>query len=269
MHKLPVWMLVVGLLVSGCASSPVGGGNGGPTSAGGSSTVPVTSTSAPAPSALDDLTPFVTAAARLDRAVAAAADLVNGGIGTTVLHADRATVAAVEALDPATVAATIPVGLSPALLRAVLLVDSDLVSRTASLHGFTRVFTGDQDTFPVPQPGQPETEMTMALACLRNGATAAARFSTDLAAVRALASAAPPVVTAAPASRSAEELAALLDYVGLANTGCASCGGTRLTELPAIRWETGPGAVVGSIGGIAFEARYTAATGWTVLLHAC
>ena len=113
-----------------------------PTSQGGSSTTwsvessttteTAPSSAAPARTAMADLDPYVTAAQRADLLLEAAAAAINNGATAEELRVDQPTADAVSAARDAVSEAghAIPAGLEPELLRAVLLVQSDLVSRT-------------------------------------------------------------------------------------------------------------------------------------------
>jgi hypothetical protein len=199
------WLSMVTLAVAiaaGCGAAGTGGSTPGASSAPSSSTPTTTTTTAP--TAADDLAASFTAAAKVDARLHAAATLINGDIGQTESDFGADTVAAVKAADPAPAAAKIPAGLKPSLLSAVILVQSDLVSRWYAfrpvLEGSTGVASQDRERL---------------MTCLEGGARAAARFDADLAAVRSLASAAPPETRAAPASHAAAELAVLLNWVHL------------------------------------------------------
>ena len=202
----------------------------------------------------------------------AAATLVNGGITKTEVTFDQATVDAVRSLDPKGVADTIPNGLEPELKRDVLLVYSDIMSRTMAMHLATAVGTYPMSDYPAKD----------LLSCLHNGALAAARYPRDLAAAKKLAAHSPPVVAVAADSRAAEDLAVRLADIDLENSGCASCGGYTPTELVPITWFPQPKPIppnqdtfVGEIwatkpgSGVPFNAKYDAATGWTVQINAC
>ena len=120
------------------------------------------------------------------------------------------------------------------------------------------------------------------LSCLHNGSLAAARYPGDLAAAKKLTAESSPVVAVAADSRAAEDLAVRLADINLENSGCAACGGYTPTELVPITWFPQPkviplnqGTFVGEIWatkpgtGVPFDAKYDAATGWTVKINAC
>jgi len=153
-------------------------------------------------------------------------------------------------------------------------VQSDLMSRFYALRGFERANLGTGGTV-VPLSDQSAQE---AMSCLGNGTQAAASFSADLAAARAVAAKAPPVTVAAPDSRAAADLAVLLRNLVGRNSGCMSCGGERETSLPTITWYATrmpagfhghPAPVDGNINGIDFLANYTLGTGWDIQAYAC
>ena len=219
-----------------------------------------TSTTTRAPSAADSLAAYFSAAEATSQALAAAARKINGGVGRDQLSFDQATVDAVAAVDPAPAAKLIPAGLEPTLLRAVLVTESELVSRFFALR-FVRV-----GTFPTGQP-----EANQMLECLGNGASPAAKFAADLASARALAASLPPVSPPAPDSRPAAELAIRLSDIQLRNLGCESCGGAVITDLAAIVWKQTPGDPPGdgTVGDIPFRATYSPTSGWSVELMAC
>ena len=119
-------------------------------------------------------------------------------------------------------------------------------------------------------PG-PETQRHW-LEGLGHGADAAAHFDADLAALEAAARATPPFTPAAVDSRAAAETALLESFVHLANQGCDSRGGSRITSLPAIVWQPTviPGGPRGdgTIDTIPFSATWTNGT-WSVFINAC
>jgi hypothetical protein len=235
-----------------------------------------TTETVPVRTAADDLDAFFVAADGLDGRLVAAAAAINDSISDNEIVIDQDTAdlvsEAVESL-PA-VEETIPAGMEPELLYAVLLVHSDLVSRSAAMaHAGTL-------------GAKPFEEMT---ACLRNGAEAAARFDDDVAALRTLAERSPPVAVAPPASRAAEDLAIRLAQISLVNWGCDSCGGYRYVEPddvviydePTFDPVAGvlsdgfvgepfdPNATDDAGFGVSFEASYEEGTGWLIRFHAC
>ena len=228
------------------------------------STTSRASTTTRAPSAADDLAAYFAAAETTDQALAAAARKINAGVGADRLSFDQATVDAVAAADPNPTAKLIPTGLDPALLRAVLLVQSEL---TARFFAMRRVRVG---TFP-----KNEFEAKDVLMCLGLGANPAAKFEADLAAAEGLAASLPPATPAAADSLPASELAIRLADILLRNSGCDSCGGAVITELAPIRWGQQPPPAPGvppwdgDIGGIPFRAGFTAEAGWRIELNAC
>jgi hypothetical protein len=265
--------MIGGLALAACGTS-------GPTEAGSGSTssVPPTSsssttTTARGPSALDQLGGYFEAADQKSRLLQTAANKVNGDIRAGSLAVSPATAAAVAAADPTSIGATIPAGVPEGLLQQVMLVQSDLMSRWASLHGYARLApSGSTTTIPRSDPSA-----QMALRCLANGGAAATSFSGNLAAARSAAATSPPVTVAAPDSRDAANVAILLQELSGLNLGCASCGGERYTTLPTITWyparvpagATHPGPVDGTVNNTEFMADYVPGTGWQILLYAC
>ena len=79
---------------------------------------------------------------------------------------------------------------------------------------------------------------------------------------------------AAPDSRAAAELAVYLGVISGINSGCMSCGGAELGELPTIVWQgtfSAAAPVHGTVGvgGVAFAAAYEDGKGWAVSFQAC
>ncbi len=203
------------LAIAGCGGGSVATG---PVTTSPAGSAPTGAT--PGRTAADDLAPYFNAAQSMDRQLAAAAVLVNGGIHAGTMQFDQATLAAITAIQPRTLGAKIPPGLPPELERRVLLMDSELVSRRAA---FNEVLRGTAGSAYVVR-------------CLANGAPAAARFASDLAAARSLATQTPPVAAQPHDSRAAADLAITLQYIEGVNTCCGSCGGVLLTQLPRISW---------------------------------
>lgn len=220
--------------------------------------------------AADDLADFFAAAAELDGQLKAAAAAINAGMTETDVVVEPATVelvlAAREQIDE--VYASIPAGMEPELLRATLLVYSDLVSRAYAMKGWSSPpqYSGSD---PIP------LHESYVLPCLSNGSTAAARYPADLAALRSLARSTPPVAVAADDSRAAEDLAVRLASIVNSNSCCDLCGGYIATELAEVRFEESPTVdpqtgdrTDGYLGrgphGIPFQADYEAGVGWTV-----
>ena len=245
----PVTKAPVTMAPTSTPSAPVPGTGGTPS---------VTATGQPA-SAADDLASFFAESGRTDLRIRTAATLVNGDVGTEgPIHFRPQTLAAMRAAwAPRALAQTIPAGLTPSLLRPVLLVYSDLVSRAASVSNAPN-----------------ESERDYQLRCLGAGAPAAARFPGDLAALRAAAARAPAVVPAAPDSRAAAEILVRTAYINGYNAGCGGCGGQVFTDLTTIVWRTQVIAadeppVDGTIGGVAFRASYQTGKGWQIVIMAC
>jgi hypothetical protein len=215
------------------------------------------------PSAADGLEPFFSAATSLDAQLHDAAEAINGA-GPPWPEVPDSVVDAVTTADIVPVGRSIPAGLPPDLLRASVLVYSDLVSRRAAMQGFA--YAGPVDYEPA--------ELLLGLA---NGHAAAERFDGDLAAARSLAAATPPFEPAPLDARETAEVLLLVYYVDGANLGCGSRGGIVLTELPPIVWATEvvpdgtpTGSVRdGSIGAVDFSADLQPDGTWKVQLWAC
>jgi hypothetical protein len=224
------------------------------------STTPSPTQSTPAgPSAADQLAGFFSAAGALDSQLRHAAALVNEGVGPTSMAFPVSTLATVGLLSTTEVARAIPAGLPAELLRQTLLVYSGLESRTTSL----RAVPMYSEEYPLKlSSGDGE----YVYRCLGNSGPAAARFSADLAGLRAAALAAPPVTPAAPDSRAAAELALRIQSINLHNSGCGGCGGFVATTLAPVVWTSQSG---GTIHGIRFQVSYHAATGWQAVIWAC
>jgi hypothetical protein len=222
---------------------------------------------APTPSAAADLADFFTAVDRVDQRLEAAADQYNASVGPDTVEVDEATLEAVRSIDPGEAAAAIPPGLPPDLLLKVLIVQDNLITRTAALEGAVDYVKSG--------------EMADALRCLKNGNVKAGRFDSEVAAAKALAGSSPPIVVAAPDSRAAGDLALRLSIVLSRNYGCGACGGeAALARLEPITWydepavgpETGlvtSGTVDLGGGPIGFSATYTPGAGWEAHANAC
>jgi hypothetical protein len=58
------------------------------------------------------------------------------------------------------------------------------------------------------------------------------------------------------------------------NSGSLGCGGSRVTSLVPITWQSAPpvqgetASWNGEVAGVALTATYTAGQGWNVLIHA-
>jgi hypothetical protein len=247
--------------------------------AGSSARAPRWSSSPRRSSAADQLAGFFAAAGRADHQIRQASRLIDGGFRGEVIVLDRATVAAVKAIDTKAVVRAIPGGLNPRQLRSVLQVYADLSSRRAALN---RVIEYASDS-PLLRGS---TDAKDLLTCLGHGTAAAARFADDLAAARALAAASAPVKVAPARSRLTAEVAIRAHGIDLANNGCGECGGVapRPVVLPPIVWKRvyqGPGRVwdgtistttssanPGGASGL-FTARYIPRQGWDTSLNAC
>ena len=229
-------------------------------------TVPSTTVTAPERTAADDLGEFFSAAELLDQHLKTAAAGINRSIAAGDPNVDQATAdtlsAAVSAVTE--VEDAVPAGSEPELLRAVLLVESDLVSRTFAMRSALKPDA-------LIGIGWSETE-----GCLQNGAEAAARYPDDLAALRSLADASAAVAVAAPDSRAAEGLAVRLGWINLLNTGCDGCGGQVATDLHHVTVYDTPtfspqaaGPVDGLVDEVGFWASFDADAGWHIQFNAC
>ena len=271
-RRTVVALALVVLIGASCANAPLTSSKGtGSTSTSVPSTN-VSSTTRP-PSELDDLTRFFTAAASIDENLKAAAVEANGAIGTTQITITQRLLDSIAAADPAPAADDIPAGLPSEVLLPVLTAQSDLVSRYYAFRGFVEAQPG---TIPRtnPTPGSMSAADYL-LTCLGSGSKAASTYPADVAAARSAASNAPPVTPVSPSSRAAADLAIWLHEIVEANSGCASCGGYRLTSLPQITWHhvapltLGGNAWDGDIAGLLFTAPYAPGPGWTVQFNAC
>jgi len=206
------------------------------------------------------------AAARADDArIRATARTINREIGPTSVYFSRATMNTVKASAPRRTARTMPAGMDADLLRATMIVYSDLASRAAA---FNQVVEFASEVRPRTDP-----DVSRFLDALGRGSLVARAYPADLAAAQALAATKPPILPAGFQSRAAAELAIRIELVKLANNGCNSSGVPVLRYLPSIVWKTtmtpAGDRLDGSIRGIAFQVAFTAANGWTVGLRAC
>jgi hypothetical protein len=216
----------------------------------------------PAPTAAGDLAAYFAAAEIADARIRAAAVAVNRDIGPTTVHITRSTRNLILASSPRQAEKAIPAGMQPDLQRAVLLVQSELVARSAAFNGIRTA-----DTLPLSDP-----ESVFMLGAFRIGSGIAHRYPADLAAARALARANPPLRTVRADSRRSAELALQIAIINGENNGCSSAGGYLYTRPRPIRWKTaviGDRRFDGTIGGIMFAATYNPAGGWNVELNAC
>ncbi|BCB89545.1 hypothetical protein [Phytohabitans suffuscus] len=239
-------------------------------------TTPATVTSAPASpspsgqgggtaprsrSAADQLADFFSAATRMDADLRDAAKRINGGVRRDVIVLEPATVAAVRAIQPSRLLGTIPGGMDRELLRSAMLLYSVLVSRRDAMDRVVEF----APSAPLPRAGSDAQDL---VTCLGNGGPAARRFAGDLAAMRTLASSSKPIAVAKRDSRATAEVAVRAAYIDVLNGGCDSCGGGVLTRLLPVVWK-GQGRLDGTVGGVQFEAAFTAGSGWKVSLNAC
>jgi len=266
-HRRAIVVLAILAVAAGCGGAATGTTPAPSTSSPAPATQPsstsMATTTVEPPSATRDLAAYLRAAARVDTRLRAAAVLINADIGPGGADFGPATVDAVKAADPTSAGRLIPAGLNGKLLHAVILVQSDLVSRW---YAFRPVLE--------PSTGVASQDRERLHDCLANGAPAAARFAADLAAARATAAASPPARRVAPSSHAAAKVPLQLAFMTTANGGCESCGGQLAVTLPTIDWHhhraaEGMPSFDGTIGGILFRARYHTGAGWHVLLNAC
>jgi len=259
-------LLATAVVATGCGGRSTPPGPAPATTPVSTAAVPTTTaaqgSTTPPSSPATDLTGFLSAARLADQRIRHAAQLVSNGVGRTEIRFDRVTLDAVQASRPQTVAGTIPPGLDAPLLRAVLLVYSDLLARSAA---FNRVLEVGTEPHPV---GDPMAQQVMA--CLAGGAAVAGHFAADLDSLQAVARATAPGPVVSPRSRAAAELAVRLTDLDLRNNGCGACGGERFPELQPIRWTaTNDSGYTGTVAGIRFTAAYRPGSGWQVELAAC
>jgi hypothetical protein len=286
------WLIVAGMvglvIVIGAVMALVGGGDDRPVSTGATvePTTVTTATSVPepatttttlatttmteppttvGPTAADDLAPFLLAASELDGRLKGAAAAINASITETELVVDRATVDLVQETrrQIEVVEAAIPAGMEPELLRSTLLVFSDLVSRSYAMSHWDWPQPPGYETVPLVE--------TNALWCLGNGSEAAARYPSDLAALRAEARSMAPVSTVGPDSAAARDLAVRTATIVNANSCCDVCGGVVVGDLAEITYLDDPlvdpltgDRIDGDIDGAPFQADYRDGVGWTV-----
>jgi len=227
-----------------------------------------TATAASVNSALPQLSSFVAEARATDAALRALSLRVNAGIDSGSIRIDPADLTTLRAIVPHRLVAAIPGGLPDPLLRSTLLVFADLVSRRDAFNRWDE-FASES---PVPRTGAHGKDL---LRCLGNGASAAAHFDADLAALTAAAAATPRVAVAPAASHATAEVSIQAELIEGVNGGCAECGGfvARPTVLWPITWKRivlAPDSIWdGTIGTTPFQARYTPSGGWTANLDAC
>lgn len=262
-------IIAVSLTACGHATiPPQGGGTHAPsTRPAPSSPASSRRTTPPAPSATGQLADFMAAAGLADSQLHHAAVLVNADIGATSMRFTPAALAAVQALSNAPAARAIPAGMPAELLRETVVVYGDLSSRTAAFGGVRWYGYGGRE---LPIGSQ---DAKSVLRGLRNGAPAAARFDADLAALRALAQRTPPLTIAAPDSRAAAEVALRVYSIDNRNDCSAEFGGYAPTQLETVTWQPASDQhsrhYQGTIGGVMFQADYTAAHGWQININAC
>ena len=279
---IAIVIVVLGTGIAACGHAGAPGAGGAPTGTASTPAITRTPATTPTPAATPAPTPtsatpphassagqlagFFAAAQVADAQLRHAATLVNQGVGKTSLNFSPEALAAVRALDTSLAAHAIPAGLPPELLRRVLLVYSDLVSRHLAL---VRIWEF-KSQYPMPMSA---FDGKYLVRCMGNGAPAAARFGADLAAARALAGQTPPVTPPTPDSRAAAELALRTYQIEHRNSGCMECGGFVFTTLSPIVWRTEhlpyTGRSDGYIDGIRFRVDYHSGHGWDVTIFAC
>lgn len=261
MRRILALVLAAGL--AGCAgttnNSPTATSSPPETTTTTATTRPPTTTTQPRASAYDGLATYVRAAEKLDLQLGHAAQLINTVGPPWPSPLPESVTSSVGAADLQPVAAAIPAGLPPELLRRTILVYSDLASRRYAMRWF------GPDGFPYDE-ANPQMQSDL-LAALANGAPAAARFGSDLDALISEARTSPPVTPAAPTSRAAADLLLLIQWTEGMNAGCASTGGVIVTTLPEIVWNPHDD-VSGTIAGVDFEARLINSA-WQTTIHAC
>jgi hypothetical protein len=261
-RKIVAFVLAVGL--AGCSSAthnatPATSSPSAVTTTTAPTEPSTTTTTQPSPSAYDQLVGYIQAAETTDRQLRHVAELINGAGPPWISPLPSTVVASVQAADLRPVAAAIPNGLSSELLRRTILVYSDLASRRYAMRWFG---TGG---FPYVEPN-PQMQSDL-LAALANGASAAARFASDLDGLISAARAAPSITPSAPTSRDAADLLLLIQWTEGMNAGCDSTGGAVVTTLPAIVWSPHDD-VSGTIAGVDFEAQLINGA-WQTTIHAC
>ncbi len=240
------------------------------------STVSPTGTATATASAEGALVKFIDAARAVDSRLRYAADLINGAIRSDTIVVDARTVAAVKATDASAVAAAIPAGMPPKLMLPVLIVYSDLVSRSASMRHFDHA-----ETYPrLPSADQGPSQYSFLLRDLANGSPAAHRFAADLAAVVKSARSTPPLMAVGPTSLASAEVAVRREFIRKSNAGCDIAGGHVATTLASIIWDDAAPTATTRTGfiadkfapageGVKFTATYARGDGWTADIWAC
>jgi hypothetical protein len=227
----------------------------------GTSVLPTTADKADAVAALSR---FFTAATTLDAQLHDAAAAING-TGPPWTAVTEAVARKVRAADLVPVGRAIPGGMPRELMRSVVLVYGDLVSRRYAMADFAHALRVDPQVTPTSDD---------LLRNLRNGHAAAARFESDLDAARSLAATTPAFPARRADSRQAAEVAVVVQFVGLANGGCDSRGGHIFTTPPPIVWQRAPfypgGPMAdGTVAGIPFQAHHQSDGNWRITINAC
>lgn len=219
----------------------------------------------PRRTATSQLAGFLSGAQRMDQQLRAVATLINADIGPQVLNFRPATVAAIRAIEPASLTGAIPGGMPANLKAATFLVFSELAARRYAFQPIALAQSG-----PIPRNSSTAQEIFQGLT---NGSVPAARFASDLAALRTLAGQEAPIPSVAPDSRERAEVAVQVTYIVLRNAGCASSGGWWITSPAPITWDRGAAFgshhVTGTVVNITFEADYQSGSGWHIQIHAC
>jgi hypothetical protein len=219
-------------------------------------------------SSTGELAPYLAAAERADAQLRRAAALVNGGMTKDELRISPEAVRAIRAASPDTLAATVPAGMPPQLMRPVLLTFSELASRYYAMR-FVLAAGDVRREVVVPRSRVVSPTLAQIVDALGNGAPAAARFERDLANAKALAAEHTPLPEAEPRSRAAAEIGIRLEHIVTANGCCMEAGGNVFTSLVPLRWADGGdrSSRTGTVNGIGFRVDWTGDR-WDVRLAA-
>jgi hypothetical protein len=204
-------------------------------------------------SAAEALEPFLSRAATLDRRLTEAATAINAA-GPPWTEVSPALARKVQAADLGPVSNAFPAGMPDDLREAAVLVLSDLYSRRYAMESFSYVGPKHPNDTNTAHDGT-----ATLMSELRNGHAAAARFDRDLATVRSLAAATPPIAPVPIQSRLTAEALLLVAAVHNANVAGDVRGGGVVTKLPKITWGSVPGEpdADGTISpGLPFHAKF-------------
>ena len=273
-------LLVLALGAAACGDQPAGSGGSSPPQPTPTAATPAPTASTPASptspvtpparrTAADQLRDFFAAARDADTALHRAARLINEGVTEDAVTVRPATVAAVKAVPLEAVYRAVPAGLDRELLRGVLLVYSDIVSRRMAMGPVT--YAGGDAVVVLPRPGRQDTSPSAweILTGLGDGHAAAARFEGDLAAVRSTAARTPAFTVRSDTSRAAAEVAVRVTHIAAANGGCGGTGGQVFPRLVPMTWKSGSdGHWTGTVDGIGFDATHQGDS-WRVRIDAC